>query len=300
MRSDCHIHALGNEDPSQVLRAMDAAKLDVICAISRAPASTSPDLASVKSMGDDRSRMREISRIASGDRNRVRSFFWLDLAARDAADQVERTVAEFSISAIKIIPDHYHVHEERFFPVFERIQKMGVPVLFHTGILWGNMDSSRFCRPCDLEILQNFPRIRWMMAHVSWPWTDECIAVADRFKTMARHAQKLDPALRKDYAARDVALHDPAYEPDVVCKVDLTPGTPEIYRSEVLTTAWKALGTHMLLFGTDGFGADNFKDLRRHQERDERIFRDELGLSEADIDRIMGTNLLRMFEPVSS
>lgn len=300
MRSDCHIHVRGEEEPSKVLRAMDAAKLDVICAISRPPASTRVDGSPSYSEADDRKRLEDISRIASGDRKRVRAFFFVDPAASDAADQVERAVVDFHVAGVKIIPNHFHVHEERFFPVYERIQRLGVPILFHTGILWANADSSRFCRPADLEILQNFPRIRWMMAHISWPWTDECIAVADRFKTMARWAQKLDPALQHDYAARDVHLHDPAYEPDVACKVDLTPGTPDVYRAEVLAAAWRALGSHMLVFGTDGFGADNFADLARHQERDERIFRDEIGLSDADIDRIMGTNLLKMFEPMQA
>ena len=300
MRSDCHIHVRGDEKPDAILKAMDAAKLDLICAISRPPGSAKADADEVRSDPDDRRRMEEVSRMISGDPKRVRGFFWVDPTRPDATDQVERAVADFHFAGVKIIPDHFYVHEQRFFPVYERIQKLGVPILFHTGILWANADSSRFCRPADLEILQNFPRIRWMMAHVSWPWTDECIAVADRFRTMARGAQKLDPALRKDYAARDVSLHDPAYEPDVCCKVDLTPGTPEVYRRDVLLTAWKALGTDMLIFGTDALGADELSGVLRHQQRDERIFRDDLGLSDPDLDRILGTNLLKMFEPLKA
>ncbi len=300
MRSDCHIHVRGDEKPSKVLRAMDAAKLDLACLISRPPVSAKTDDSEMDHALTDRERMKELSQMCSGDPRRARGFFWVDPAQADAPDQVERAAADFSLSGVKIIPDHYHVHEERFFPLFERIQKLGLPILFHTGILWANADSSRFCRPADLEILQKFPRIRWMMAHISWPWTDECIAVADRFKTMARWAQKLDPALAKDYAARHVHLHDPAFEPDVACKIDLTPGTPEVYRSDVLATAYSALGADMLIFGTDAYGAEDLSAVRAHQVRDERIFRDEIGLDARQIDRIMGTNLLKMFEPMKA
>ena len=299
MRSDCHIHVRGDEKPDAILKAMDAAKLDLVCLISRPPAASQPDSPGVVP-GDERLRMQEVARMIAADPERVRGFFWLDPRAADAPDQVSRAVGDFGFRGIKIIPDHFYVHEERFFPVYQHIQEAGAPILFHTGILWGNADSSRFCRPADLEILQKFPRIRWMMAHVSWPWTDECIAVADRFKTMARWAGKLDDDLKRDYAMRHVHMHDPAYEPDVCCKVDLTPGTPEVYRAGVLKTAYEALGAHMLLFGTDSLGADDLRDARRHQQRDERIFRDELGLFESDIDRIMGTNVLTMFEPLAA
>ena len=54
----------------------------------------------------------------------------------------------------------------------------------------------------------------------------------------------------------------------------------------------------MLIFGTDALGADDLSGVLRHQQRDERIFRDDLGLGNADVDRILGTNLLRMFDPL--
>ena len=136
-----------------------------------------------------------------------------------------------------------------------------------------------------------------MLGHVGWPWTDEAIAVADRFKTMARRAAGGDPELNRDVANRDRFLHDPEYAVDVTCKIDLTPGTPPVYRADVLRTCYEVLGVDMLLFGTDALGADDLTQVKIHQERDERIFRD-LGLSDAHIDRIMGTNVLKMFDTV--
>jgi microsomal dipeptidase-like Zn-dependent dipeptidase len=74
--------------------------------------------------------------------------------------------------------------------------------------------------------------------------------------------------------------------------VDLTPGTPDAYRTDVLRTCYEVLGADMLLFGTDSHGADDLTGVKAQQERDERIFR-EIGVSEADIERIMGSNVLK-------
>jgi len=294
VRSDCHIHVRGDEKADDVLRAMDRAKLDLICIISWPPPSTVADPLEKRHPSEDE-RMTETGRMIAGDPERVRGFYWVDPLVDDAPDQVERAVAEFHYAGVKLIPDHWYPYDERIFPTYERIQDLGLPILFHTGILWGNADSSRFCRPADFEIIQEFPKIRFMLGHVGWPWTDECIAVADRFKTMARRAAGGDPELNRDVALRHHHLHDPDYEVDVTCKVDLTPGTPEVYRADVLCKCYEVLGADMLLFGTDAFACDDLTGVRRHQERDERIFRDELGLSEADIDRIMGTNVLTLF-----
>ncbi|HUU42432.1 MAG TPA: amidohydrolase family protein [Planctomycetota bacterium] len=295
MRSDCHIHVRGDETGEGILRAMDRALLDLVCIISWPPASSDPDPLEKRRPGDVE-RMVETGRMIAGDPERIRGFYWVDPLTDDAPDQVTRAIDEHRYAGVKMIPDHWHPYDERVFPTYERIQELGVPILFHTGILWGNGDSSRFCRPADFEIIQEFPKVRFMLAHIGWPWTDECIAVADRFKTMARKAAGGDPELNRDLAFRDRLLHDPRYEVDVTCRIDLTPGTPPVYRSEALRRCYEVLGADMLLFGTDALGADDLTSVRTHQERDERIFRDELGLTDAEIDRILGTNVLRMFE----
>ena len=297
MRSDCHIHVRGDEKPDDILRAMDRASLDLICIISWPPPSAHADPLE-KRRPSDVERMTETGKMIAADPDRIRGFYWVDPLAADAPDQVERAVAEHRYAGVKMIPDHWYPYDERVFPTYERIQTLGVPILFHTGILWANADSSRFCRPANFEIIQEFPKIRFMLGHVGWPWTDECIAVADRFKTMARRRDGRDPELAKDSVFRAHNIHNPEYEVDVTCKVDLTPGTPLVYRSEVLRLCYEVLGADMLLFGTDALGADDLSQVKAHQERDERILRDELGLAEADVERIMGSNVLTMFEKV--
>ena len=294
MRSDCHIHVRGDEKGDDILHAMDEAKLDLICIISWPPPATEADPLE-KRHPSDPERMAETARMIAADPERVRGFYWVDPTADDAVDQVERAVTEHGYVGIKMIPDHWYPYDERVFPTYEKIQELGVPILFHTGILWGNGDSSRFCRPACFEIIQEFPKVRFMMAHVGWPWTDECIAVADRFKTMARRADGRDPEIKKDPVFRNINIHNPEYEVDVTCNVDLTPGTPAVYRKNVLRTCYEVLGADMLLFGTDALGCDDLSNVKVHQDRDEAIFR-EIGLSRAEIDRIMGTNVLSLWK----
>jgi len=66
-----------------------------------------------------------------------------------------------------VIPDHWYLHKPRFFTLYEKIQELGVPVLFHSVILFGLKDSSRFCNPCNHEVLIDFLRLRFALAHVS-------------------------------------------------------------------------------------------------------------------------------------
>jgi len=293
VRSDCHVHVRGDEKSEDILREMDRAGLDLVCIISSAPQSQVLEMPAKKRVSDLED-MKMMGRMVEADRERIKGFWWLDPTVPDAADLVERAVADYGCSGIKMIPNHWHVYEERFFPAYERIEKMNVPILFHTGILWGNNDCSRFCHPADLEILERFPKLRFSMAHIGWPWTDEGIAVADRFKTMARLKDGRDPEIMKDVVRRNVNVHEARYEVPIRCFGDLTPGTPAAYRREQLQLCYEVLGADALVYGTDGSSADrNLAEREKfHRERDERIFR-ELGVLEADIERIMGSNVLK-------
>ncbi len=236
---------------------------------------------------------RYVADIVKKSKGRIIALARVDQLSDDAPDMLTRAI-DMGCTGLKLFQFGHYPEDERCFPTYERCQKLGVNILFHTGIL-GDGRNSRFHRPANFEIMKNWPRVRCLMAHISWPWTDECIAVADRFKTMARRADGRDPELARDVALRHVNLHDPQYEVPVQCKVDLTPGTPPIYRSAVLKTAYEVLGVDMLIFGTDAYGADDLSGVKTHQDRDEKILREELKLSESDIDRIMGTNVLSVF-----
>ena len=115
--------------------------------------------------------------------------------------------------------------------------------------------------------------LRFALAHVSWPWSDECIAVYGKFLNA--------------YSRRP--------ELSVEMFIDLTPGTPAIYRQEVLTRLL-TVGydiEHNLLFGSD-CNADNYNATwtREWLNRDTAIFR-SLEIPDSVMADIQAENLRR-------
>jgi predicted TIM-barrel fold metal-dependent hydrolase len=160
--------------------------------------------------------------------------------------------------------------------LIERAAKVGKPMLFHSGILWDGTPSSVHCRPALFEVLLEVAGLRFALAHISWPWIDECIAVYGKFLN-AHHRR---PEMTSEMF------------------IDLTPGTPRIYRREaltkLLTVGYKV--EHNLLFGTD-CGTENYRieHAKDWIARDSEIYQ-SLGISDTTVEDIFGNNLLRFIK----
>lgn len=137
-------------------------------------------------------------------------FYWINPVREDAADLVDLAV-EKGMFGFKVLPGTFMPGDSKALPVYEKMAKAGKPVLFHSGILWDGRPSSKFTRPGNFEELIDIPGLRFCLAHVSWPWCDECIAVYGKFLN----------ALTVDTRPRAEMF------------VDITPGTPEVYRKDV-------------------------------------------------------------------
>jgi len=205
-------------------------------------------------------------------------FFWIDPMSETAMDDVAMAV-EADVLGFKIICGSFFVREHGVLKVLHRIAEHGKPVLFHSGILWDGYPSSRFNRPVEFEVLLEVPRLRFTLAHMSWPWCDECLAVYGKFLA----ARERRPELSAEMF------------------IDITPGTPPIYREEALTKLF-TIGydvQHNICFGTD-CGTVNY-DAAWAQSwlaRDRAIF-DRLGLPRETVARVLGGNL-RRFAGVSN
>jgi predicted TIM-barrel fold metal-dependent hydrolase len=199
-------------------------------------------------------------------------FYWIDPTEEDAVVQVKAAV-EKGVAGFKVICNHFHPGDSKALKVYGEIAKAGKPLLFHSGILWDGKVSSLYNRPAEFEALLDIDGLKFALAHVSWPWYDENIAVYGKFLNA--------------YSSR----------PDLSVEmfIDITPGTPPIYREEVLTKLF-TVGYDIennILFGTDCSANDyNTAWTKEWIARDNGIY-GKLGLDENAVNRIYSGNLKR-------
>jgi predicted TIM-barrel fold metal-dependent hydrolase len=259
---DIHVHARGDETTPQILEQMDAAGLDQICLFGPQPDS---DIMAVRwSMREACDWLAGIARQAP---ERILPFAWIEPTIAGAVDELERAVVDLGFKGVKMIPNHWSPTDERVFPVYEKIGALGVPVLFHSGILFANEDSSRFCRPVLYEVLLHFPKVRFALAHISWPWVDECLAVYGRFRAATRGTGQ-----------------------PVQMWIDTCPGTPVPWRAEAIQKALAYAGDDHLLWGSDSTGENLAAHASEVLAGDRRILHQQLGVHGPTEERWMGEN----------
>jgi len=286
MLIDCHVHSTGKEKINEVISALDRAGVDkaVIFApypgeIEEARISPQPTEYMHFSYSEVNGEVQKnstkfISRLQAEVPDRIIAFAWIEPRLKNAIVNVEEAVTKYECKGIKMIPDHWYPYEPRFFRLYEKIRELGVPLLLHSGILFGFKDSSRFCRPCNYEVLINFPRLRFALAHVSWPWTDECIALFGRFRANLR------TGFFEDERADEMQMY-----------IDITPGTPKFYRREALKKALAYGAEDYMIFGSDSMATD-FHNAQEVAEMDRGIV-SELGYSDEAIQKIQSKNTER-------
>lgn len=280
--NDAHVHFRGTENAERVLEAMDAAGIDKIGAISPRPGTTaSEQIAALESLIP----------ILRESPDRFFGLAYINPLLEDAPEIMSKAVNEWGYRGVKMIPDHWYPYDERFQVLFETIEQTGISALFHSGILWGNGDSSRFCRPVDFEVLINYPRITFALAHIGWPWTDECIALAGRFS-----ADIVDPSFALQEHAPRPSESDP-YRSQMY--IDITMGAPRPYRREAIAKALAIIGDYQLLYGSDCDSPEDPAALAHHARLDEALLKGELGQPSESVGRIMHDNFEHFFKLTS-
>lgn len=282
---DCHVHSLGRETVDGVLKGMDSAGIGKAIIFSPYPAffpnkNTIPKTGVTQHLEfsypnvTSEKQKEAVEFIANLQReapDRIIGFIWLEPRFRDAIQILEWAVSSKEIRGVKMIPDHWYPYDEFMYPIYKKVEELEVPIIFHSGILFGFKDSSRFCRPVNYEILLSFPNLRFALAHISWPWLDECLALWGRFRA----------ALKEVGGGGEMQMF-----------IDLTPGTPLMYRREALQKLIAYGAEDHMLFGTDCIA--NKLDLgRRHIERDIAILKQIIGVSDETVKKIMGENALK-------
>jgi len=90
------------------------------------------------------------------------------LTTPNAVENLDRSVSEYGFRGLKLYPTYHHFYpnDERLFPLYDRAQDLGMPVMFHTGSSVFPNSLIKYGDPLTLdEIAVFFPRLIIIQAH---------------------------------------------------------------------------------------------------------------------------------------
>jgi len=143
--------------------------------------------------------------------------------------EVRRCYHELGLRGVKMIPTHWYPNDPEIIPLYQEIAKLGMYVVFHAGIFMDGQQGS-YCRPTFFEGIRRVPDLKVQLAHLGWPWVDECIAVLD----MESNIHGSDPT-------------------NWQFKADLSFGPPDDWQLSSWQRAIDSLPQTMLCYGSDLF-----------------------------------------------
>src|SRR5918994_2081091 len=105
-----------------------------------------------------------------------------------AVEEAKRLVRDYDIKGFKFHPNvqAFYPNDRAFYALYEVIAEAGVPALFHTGhsgigagLPGGGGIRLKFSNPMYVDdVAVDFPELKIVLAHPSFPWQDEAISVA--------------------------------------------------------------------------------------------------------------------------
>jgi len=117
----------------------------------------------------------------------LRGFGSVDPFDEKALNELDRC-GDLGLKGLKFHPtmQRFDPGDERFYPLWEKAQALGLICLFHTGtcgIAAGTPGAGgtkiRFSHPGFLDAIgADFPGLTLIAAHFGWPWFMECLAIA--------------------------------------------------------------------------------------------------------------------------
>ncbi|KAA6211848.1 amidohydrolase family protein [Streptomyces filamentosus] len=131
----------------------------------------------------------EIAEAAAENPDVIIPFAGVDpFKGKSAVRQIRRLVEEFGVKGFKFHPNiqAFHPNDRMAYPLYEAIEDAGAIAVFHTGQTGigagapgGGGIRLKYSNPMDVDdVAADFPGMRIVLAHPSFPWQDEALAVA--------------------------------------------------------------------------------------------------------------------------
>jgi uncharacterized protein len=110
-----------------------------------------------------------------------------DRGVEDAIWELDYLVKERGFRACKLYPPEEQVpmNDRVFWPLYERINELGIPLFVHTGMNYVQPGNSLHCRPILLEdICTDFPEMTILAYHMGYPYNRELAMLAGKHKNL--------------------------------------------------------------------------------------------------------------------
>lgn len=95
---------------------------------------------------------------------------------------------EDKIHGVELYPgyENFYPLDEKLFLFYEQCQKLGKPIIFHTGVLMEGLPGLlKQVHPLNIDDVANkFPSLKIIMAHFGNPWIVDAAAVVHRNKNV--------------------------------------------------------------------------------------------------------------------
>ena len=139
--------------------------------------------------GHRRYNNKEVAELAAEHDDILIPFASIDPAkGKMGAREARRLVEHYGIRGFKFHPTYqgFYPNDRSAYPLYEAIAEAGVPALFHTGqtgvgagMRGGNGMRLKYSNPLYVDdVAVDFPDMPIVLAHPSFPWQEEALAVA--------------------------------------------------------------------------------------------------------------------------
>ena len=133
-------------------------------------------------------RNEEIAEVAAANPDVLIPFASVDPNRPNAVDEARRLISDHDVRGFKFHPNiqAFFPNDRAFYPLYEVIEEAGLPALFHTGhsgigsgLPGGGGIRLKYSNPMYVDdVAVDFPTLKIVLAHPSFPWQDEAISVA--------------------------------------------------------------------------------------------------------------------------
>ena len=135
----------------------------------------------------------------------------------EAMDDLHLAHEKLGMRAITVSPaaQDFHPADSRAMQVFAEAARLNMPVLVHQGLHLSAASKMEFARPALLdEVARDLPTLRVVLAHVGYPWVDECIVLLGKHPNVYADISSL---LHRPWQAYNAILS--AYQYGVIDKL---------------------------------------------------------------------------------